>query len=397
MARSANSRRSRFSAAAAMLGDAYLSLTARPLRTTAMVAGIVLGVASATAAVVIADTQRAQIDKRFDAQRSQFVVLVANGDTSRAFPAGRVADVEALEPVSDAGEFSIWNDAIPVSANPFTKEERAPLLGATASGLAASQTRTLSGIPLLGVDRLSRRSLVWVGSTLARRLGIRMDLPQTVSVAGRPYTVAGILQNDLGFGYVNASIVMSSALARSRYGPGKTVRFLVHIRPGAAGAVADYARAALDPTGQQRLADATPPDGRILLGHVASDLRRIGLALGLFVGFIGMVAVANTQSMAVSQRSRELGLRAALGWGRGRIGRLILAESGIAGLIAAIIGCGLGLLGAFLWCRVQGWELIVSPVLGPLLIVGGTLSSLVGGLVPARRAASISPLEAMRS
>jgi putative ABC transport system permease protein len=380
-----------------MLGDAYLSLTARPLRTTAMVAGIVLGVASATAAVVIADTQRAQIDKRFDAQRSQFVVLVANGDTSRAFPAGRVADVEALEPVSAAGEFSIWNDAIPVSANPFTKEERAPLLGATASGLAASQTRTLSGIPLFGVDRLSRRSLVWVGSTLARRLGIRMDLPQTVSVAGRPYTVAGILQNDLGFGYVNASIVMSSALARSRYGPGKTVRFLVHIRPGAAGAVADYARAALDPTGQQRLADATPPDGRILLGHVASDLRRIGLALGIFVGFIGMVAVANTQSMAVSQRSRELGLRAALGWGRGRIGRLILAESGIAGLIAAIIGCGLGLLGAFLWCRVQGWELIVSPVLGPLLIVGGTLSSLVGGLIPARRAASISPLEAMRS
>jgi putative ABC transport system permease protein len=112
---------------------------------------------------------------------------------------------------------------------------------------------------------------------------------------------------------------------------------------------------------------------------------------------IGMVAVANTQSMAVSQRSRELGLRAALGWGRWRIGRLILAESGIAGLIAAIIGYGLGLLGAFLSCRVQGWELIVSPVLGPLLIVGGTLSSLVGGLVPARRAASVSPLEAMRS
>jgi len=380
-----------------MLGDAYLSLTARPLRTTAMVAGIVLGVASATAAVVIADTQRAQIDKRFDEQRSQFVVLVANGDSSQAFRPRRVADVEALEPVSAAGEFSIWNDAIPVSANPFTQGDRAPLLGATASGLAASQTRTLAGIPLLGIDRLSRRSVVWLGSALARRLGIRMDLPQTVSLAGRPYTVAGILQNDFGFGYVNASVVMSSALARAEYGPGKTVRFLAHVRPGAAGAVADYARAALDPTGQQRLADATPPDGRILLGHVASDLRRIGLALGIFVGFIGMVAVANTQSMAVSQRSRELGLRAALGWGRGRIGRLILAESGIAGLIAAIIGCGLGLLGAFLWCRVQGWELIVSPVLGPLLIVGGTVSSLVGGLIPARRAASISPLEAMRS
>jgi putative ABC transport system permease protein len=397
MARSANSRPARFAAAGALLGDAYLSLTARPLRTTAMVAGIVLGVASAAAAVVIADTQRAQIDKRFDEQRSQFVVLLANGDTSRAFPPKRVAEVEALEPVSRAGEFSIWNDAVPVSANPFATAERAPLLGVTASGLAASQTRTVSGMPLLGVDRLAGRSVVWVGSTLARRLGIRMDLPQTASLAGRPYTVAGIVRNDSGFGYVNSSIVMSSVLARAQYGPGKTVRFLAHVRPGAAGAVAEYARAALDPTGRQRLADATPPDGRILLGHVASDLRRIGLALAVVVGFIGMVAVANTQSMAVSQRSRELGLRAALGWGRGRIGRLILAESGIAGLIAAVIGCGLGLLGAFLWCRVQGWQLIVSPALGPLLIAGGTLSSLVGGLVPARRAASVSPLEAMRS
>jgi putative ABC transport system permease protein len=397
MAPSPRNWRARYRAAAAILSDTYLSLTARPLRTTAMVAGIVLGVASATAAVVIADTQQAQINKRFDAQRSPFVVLLANGDTSVGFPAGRVAEVAALEPVADAGEFSIWRDAVGVAASAFAEEERVPLLGATASGLRASQTRTVSGIPVLGVDGLSRRSLVWVGSTLARRLGVRMDLAQTVSLAGRPYTVAGIMRNEAGFGYVNASVVMSSSLARTRYGPGKTVRFLAHVRPGSAGAVAAYARAALDPTGRRRLADATPPDGEILLGHVASDLRRLGLALGVLIGFIGMVAVANTQSMAVSQRSRELGLRAAMGWSRRRIGGLILAESGIAGLVAAIIGCGLGLLGAFVWCRFQGWELIVSPLLGPLLIVGGTLSSLVGGLVPARRAASVSPLEAMRS
>ena len=384
-------------ATAALLADTYLSLTARPLRTSAMVAGIVLGVASATAAVVVADTQRAQIDKRFDAQRSHFVVLVANGDSSHAFPSRRVSEIEALEPVAAAGELSIWNDGVAVATSRFARAARVPLIGATASGLAAAEVRTVSGIPVRAIDRLPGRSLVWVGVALARRLGIRMDLPQTASIASRPYTVAGLLRDDAGFGYVDDAVVMASALARVRYGPGKTVRFLAHVRPGAAGAVAEYARAALDPTGQRQLADATPPDGRILLGHVTSDLRRIGLALGLLVGLIGMVAVANTQSMAVSQRSRELGLRAALGWSRRRIGRLILAESGIAGLLAAILGCGLGLLGAFVWCRLQGWQLIVSPSLGPLVVAGGTLSSLVGGVLPARRAASISPLEAMRS
>jgi putative ABC transport system permease protein len=384
------------SATNALLADAYLSLTARPVRTTAMVAGIVLGVASSTAAVLIADTQRVRIDKQFDAQRSRFVVLQANGETSRVFPVTRVREIARLGPVSAAGEFSIWNDSMPVSTNAFTEPQRTPLLAATTSGLRASQTYGVAGLGLSAVDRLPA-SVVWLGRTLAARLGVRMDRPQTVSVAGRVYTVAGIAGNDSGFAYVNASVIMSSTLARAHYGPGATVRFLAHVRPGSARPVADYALAALDPTQQQRLGDVTAPDGQILVGRVSSDLRRIGLALGVLVGLIGMVAVANTLSMAVAQRSRELGLRAAMGWTPRRIGGLVLVESGIAGLVAAVIGCGLGLLAAFLWCLLQGWELIVLPTLGPLVVVAGTVSSLLGGMIPARRAASISPLEAMRS
>jgi len=379
-----------------LLTDAYLSLTARPLRTAAMVAGIVLGVASATAAVVIADTQEVQINKRFDAQRSEFVVLQANGDTSREFPARGVAAVARLDPVSAAGEFSIWNESAPVSTTRFVPAQRAPLLAVSASGGIASGTDTTSGISLTAVDRLQRKHLAWIGVTLARRLGITMRTPSTVLIFGRPYTVAGIVRNEFGFTYVDTSVLVSSALARRAYGAGTNVRFLAHVRPGAAGAVARYALAVLDPSKEQRLADATPPDGRLLVGHVASDLRRIGVALGLFVGFIGMVAVANTLSMAVAQRSRELGLRAAMGWSRRRLAGLIIAESAVAGIVAAVIGCGFGLLGAWVWCRIQEWQFIVPPFLGVVVVAAATGASILGGLLPARRAASVSPLEAMR-
>jgi putative ABC transport system permease protein len=101
--------------ASRLASDAHLSLVARPVRTAAMVAGIVLGVASTTAAVVVADTQQAQIDKRFDAQRSQFVVLQAQGDTSAPFPREGAAAVAQLGPVSAAGEFS-WNAPVFVDA-----------------------------------------------------------------------------------------------------------------------------------------------------------------------------------------------------------------------------------------------------------------------------------------
>src|ERR671924_42711 len=243
-------------ATSALLADTYLSLTARPLRTSAMVAGIVLGVASATAAVVVADTQRAQIDRRFDAQRSHFVVLLANGDTSHAFPSRRVSEIEALEPVAAAGELSIWDDGVAVSTSPLARTARVPLIGARASGLAAAEVRTVSGIPVRAIDRLPGRSVVWVGVALARRLGIRMDLPQTASIAARPYTVAGLVRDDAGFGYVNDAVVMASALARVRYGPGKTVRFLAHVRPGSAGGAPQASPAAARPARLPRSAAA---------------------------------------------------------------------------------------------------------------------------------------------
>jgi putative ABC transport system permease protein len=401
MAGSRISYRSHLSTVSAAIGavlvDVYLSLTARPMRSSAMVAGIVVGVAAAVSANLIADTQQERVNRRFDAMRSQYVVIQANGDTSAGFPAKAVAEVAGLGPVSAAGEFSIWRDSVSVSTNRYTQAEGVPLIGATTAGLRASGTRSVSGMPASGVDRVSPDSIVWLGSALAERLRIRMDLPQTVTIADRPYTVAGIVQNDGAFGYVNSSLIIPPDLAQTRWGPGNTVRFVAHVRPGSAGAVAEYALVALDPTRKRLLANATPPDSQALLGHVASDLRRIGLALGFFVGLIGMIAVANTLSMSVTQRTRELGLRAAMGWTRRRIGGLVLVESAVAGLLAAIIGCALGMTVAFIWCGIQGWQLIVSPTLAPLIIFLGTLSSVIGGLIPAYRAAAISPLEAMRS
>lgn len=380
-----------------LLGDAYLSLTARPLRTAGMVAGIILGVASATAAVIIADTQQVEINKRFDAQRSQFVVIVQNAGSPVPFARSAVAEVERLSPVSSAGEFSIWNESASVSSSSLAAKQSAPLLALTSSGARASETQTVAGLPISAVDRMSKRNVAWVGVQLARRLGITMRSPSTVVILGRRLTVAGLVRNSGGFGYVDTSVIVSSMLARSELGPGNTIRFLAHVRPGSAAAVASYALAVLDPVKARELANATPPDGRILVGHVVSDLRRIGVALSLLVGLIGMLTVANTLSMAVTQRSRELGLRLAMGWTGRRLASLIITESAVAGVAAAVIGCASGMLGAWIWCQVQGWQLIVPPLLAVVAVCAATTASILGGLLPARRAAAVSPLEALRS
>nr|WP_281274069.1 ABC transporter permease [Nocardioides marmoriginsengisoli] len=365
-----------------------------------MVAGIALGVAGVVGIVVIADTQQIQVDRQFDLQRSDRVVVRAWTPTKAGFDATRVAAAEQLEPVLDVGEFSVWSRARTVSRTDGTARSSRPVLVADGSGLLATDTRVVRG---RSGDSLStaRGPVAWIGERLARDLGLApgddLDNAQ-VLVGDLPFEVVGIIANDEGFGYASSGVLISRKTAVATLGGvGENVRVIAHVRPGSASAVGDNMVAGLDPYRELMLEDVTPPDGKVLLSNVGSDLRRIGAALGGFMGLIGMITVANTLMMAVYQRRRELGLRSAMGWKRRRIGVLVLTESATAGIVASTLGVGLGLGVAVIWSHVQHWELILAPWLPFAAIGSGLTASLVGGIIPAYLAASTPPMTAMRS
>lgn len=384
-----------------MVADAGASLIARPWHAVGMISGVLLGVASATGAFVVADTQQAQIDLRFDLQRSSHVVLWAKAAPADGFPPDQVRLVGDLEPVSAVGEFSIWGQSVSVGRGLEPEAASVPEIVADPGGLDASGTTVTAGAPVSLLASSGQLPLAWVGVDLARTLGVAPADPRTptdsqVIVDGRPFSVAGIVRNDQGFGYVNNAVVIARAAAGEPRGA-TDVRLVAHVRPGSAAAVAGYAIGTVDYTGSLMLTDQTPPDGQQLQRNVGGDLRQIGAALGGFVGLVGMVAIANTLMLSVNNRLRELGLRSAMGWSRRRIGLLILTESGFAGVIAGILGSALGLAASAIWSWANGWDLIVTPSLPWLVVLAGTAAALLGGLIPAMRAASVSPLAAMRS
>jgi putative ABC transport system permease protein len=382
-----------------MLADAAASLLLRPGHTVGMIAGIMLGVAGVVGIVVIADTQQAQVDRRFDLQRSDRVVVRALTPNEAGFNPERVTAVERLQPVAAAGEFSTWSAAETVSRDDSARSSR-PVLVADAAGVRATDTRVVAGA---SPDDLATASgpVAWVGEDLARDLGIisNDDLENTqIVVRNITFHVVGLIANDTGFGYASYGVLISRRTAVATLGGvGENIRVIAHVRPGSASAVGDYMVAGLDPYRELALDDVTPPDGKILLSNVGSDLRRIGAALGAFMGLVGMITVANTLMMAVYQRRRELGLRSAIGWKRRQIGALVLTESTIAGIVASILGVGLGLGVATIWSQFQGWELILAPWLPFAAIAAGLTASLVGGAIPAYLAASTPPMTAMRS
>ena len=116
-------------------------------------------------------------------------------------------------------------------------------------------------------------------------------------------------------------------------------------------------------------------------------------AISLLVGGIG---VMNIMLVSVTERTREIGIRKALGARTSSIMTQFLSESAIISLTGGVIGIILGILGAFLLCALIG----LTPKVNFSTVFGATFfSSAVGiffGIYPAKKAAKLSPIEALR-
>jgi putative ABC transport system permease protein len=119
--------------------------------------------------------------------------------------------------------------------------------------------------------------------------------------------------------------------------------------------------------------------------------------LALLLGSVGML---NTMIMAVFERTQEIGVLRAIGWRRSRILRLIIGESICLGLMGAVLGMVLAMMGLRALLLAPTARGFIDPNLPPVVLVLGLVLglalSLLGGIYPAVRAASLDPGEAMR-
>lgn len=237
-------------------------------------------------------------------------------------------------------------------------------------------------------------NLALLGRVLALNLGKKVG--DVLDVAGASFRVIGIYESDRLFESA-ALIVPLATLQRMMGREGQVTGFVIQARSSDAVAIAALRKrieAEFPGVAATPARDHVHRDVQLRLAKVMAWATTV---LALVLGSVGML---NTMIMAVFERTQEIGVLRALGWRRRRVLQLILGESLCLGLFSAALGIVLAVVGLHALLLAPTARGFIDPSLPPAVLlfglVLGLLLSILGGVYPAVRAASLDPSEALR-
>jgi putative ABC transport system permease protein len=388
-----------------MIRLALSRLRSSRLRAALTMLGVVIGVASVVALVGVGRGTTADITSRLNALGTNLLTVNATGrngsnSTLTLADARAIASIDTIAAVAPESETSAT-----VAAGVTTTTTS--IIGTTAEYARVRAYEVWQGTFLTdaAVDRSLR--VVVLGSTAAENLGLdASSIGSTVSIGGIPFEVIGILQPKGGSGFNDPDnqVLIPIGTVQKYFVGGNQVR-TIGVSVGSETDIQNarnsitellrerHALAATDDDDfsifdqAQLLEAATSISGTLtlLLGGIAS--------ISLVVGGIGIM---NIMLVSVRERTREIGIRKALGARARDILSQFLIEALTLSLLGGLIGIALGLSVSAGIGRIAGWGFQFDPT----TVAMATLFSLVVGVVfgvwPARVAARLDPIAALR-
>lgn len=396
-----------------LVTEATADIGSRPARLVMTILGTVLGIASLVATLGFAQTAAAQVARQFDGVASRQVVVAPleaeTGQENTTVAAGRLPwdspeRVKLLAGVESAALTAQLElpegetiTAVPVN-DPSAPAVAPPKLFATTQDLPdAVDGRMVTGRFFDdGHDARGDRVAV-LGRTAAERMGInRVDSQPSIFIAGVPYSVIGIIDGMDRRGEFLDGVIVPQGAARADFGLEAPSELTIHIAVGAGPQVAKQSVLALEPDAPDTLKARAPAAASELSQNVQADVNIVFLILGVIALLAGGLGIANVTLLSVMERVGEIGLRRALGATRRQIGRQFMVESIVIGFVGGLIGSALGVIGVIVVAMVQGWAPVTDPVIAGAGALLGALVGWASGWYPARRAARIEPVAALR-
>jgi len=381
--------------------------------------GVVIGVAAVVAMVAVGAGAREAVRRQIAGLGSHLLLVIPGATTTAGVRSGwggaaslTVADAKAIaeECPSVSGVAWVRRDVAQVVY--ADRNWSTAVLGASAGYDDVRGWPAARGAFFERRDEERAARVAVLGATVAEQLfGAGGDpIGAVVRVAGVPFEVVGVLEprGQNGWGQDQDDVVVVPFSTAERRVVGSGLPGTVHVLFAAAARAEDVPAASAELSAllreRHRIAPGAEPDFSVRsLDDMAraqeGTSRVLGwllLAVGSISLLVGGVGIMNVMLASVAERTREIGIRMAVGAKPRHILLQFLAEAIALSCAGGLVGAALGVGAAESISAVAGWPTVVSP-----LAVAGSLlfSALVGGffgLYPARRAARLDPIAALR-
>jgi putative ABC transport system permease protein len=386
------------------------SLRLHKLRSSLSILGVVFGVSAVVAMASVGEGARREAIAQVGALGIDTVTVRSRllpGGPSSALRLGHAESLRAVVPgvvvVAPVREASLLVEG-------GGRSLEATAVGTTPAYRDAANLSLVSGRFIAALDLRDQKRVVVLGATVARALFPFGDARgERVAIGGDWFQVIGLLEEratrrarpgPIRTRDVNRCVFVPwPALDRGTDSrPDGVDELVVRVgEPGEVVAAAEVVRALLArATGDSALEVVVPREilrQRERTQRIFNAVTGAVAAISLLVGGIGIM---NIMLASVAERTREVGVRRALGATRKDIAAQFLVESSLLTSIGGVLGAILGVVGAVLIQRLADWPTALKPL---MLLVALLMAVLVGvgfGLYPAWRAAHLQPMEALR-
>ena len=401
-----------------MLSEAWHAMGANRLRTFLTMLGMVIGVGAVILMMAIGEGAQQSIKRSIDSMGSNLFVILSGSSSTSGSRSGsgnssalNINDANALgdlEDIAAIAPISTGNAQIIFSGNNWNTS----IIGTSPTYFSIRGWNVDSGELFSDADVRSANRVALIGKTVAENLfGDDIDpIGKTIRIKKSPFTILGVLeskgQSFDGRDQDDTIIVPITTAQRKLFGnqiPGSVRMIMAQAKSEkymgvAEDAINDLIRqrhnirenaesdfSVRNLTAMAKTASETAKTMSMLLGAIAS--------ISLLVGGIGIM---NIMLVSVTERTREIGIRMAIGAREKDILLQFLLEACVISIVGCVIGIALGLGGALLVKKMVGAEILISM---QSIVLAFSVAASVGvffGYYPASKAAKLHPIEALR-
>jgi len=400
-----------------ILGEAFRALRQNRLRTGLTMLGMIIGVAAVVLMLSIGQGARAKINETIAAMGSNLFLVVPGATSSGGFSFGsgsvRTLTINDAYAIADLASIAATSPVTSgtVQLNYASKNWSTIITGTTPDYFVVGNWKMESGTAFTESDLRSAARVAVLGSITSKNLfGDEDPVGKTIRITNRPFQVVGVLmakgqsltgrdQDDNVF----IPITTSERQITGNQFPGSIRYMLVQ---GKSAEDMDIAEIEITQLLRQRHRIQAGKENDFTvrnltaIADVATDAAKImSIVLGAIASvslMVGGIGIMNIMLVSVTERTREIGIRMALGANQRAILAQFLLEAIMICILGGSIGLLLGIAGAWVVSRFADMLIVITLGMIGLAFLFSSAVGIFFGFYPARKASSLKPVDALR-